>query len=145
MAVEQKQQLEWSDSTDRRGTNLLNNEVMKDGEYDAKAFSTFINEEVTTQDVDAIAERQRLGYKMVQFHNVNATSEHYKYPVAAVFGTDRTQDPPRSMDALYVDEDVIAYLEVAYPDVRPLSNLDDAVLAKWFTSVARGKDVLGAL
>jgi hypothetical protein len=60
-------------------------------------------------------ERLKIANKLLAYFNANATDGMYKFPRKMKLGEDKTQDPPRPVDAVLLDNDVIAMMQTAYP------------------------------
>jgi hypothetical protein len=106
--------------------------------YDWKQLICIIGVEDNTSEA-----RMEIADKIITHYNAGATTALYKYPKKMRFGRDLTQDPPRSVDALLLDKDVLGLMCTAYPKHRPedLAEFDE-IMEPFWTEIGHGRDFI---
>jgi hypothetical protein len=89
-------------------------------------------------------ERLKIADKLLAYFNANATTTMYKFPREMKLGEDKTQDPPRPVDAVLLNNDVIAMMKAAYPtlELQELAAYEETIVGSFWTDTEFGKKTM---
>ena len=107
--------------------------------YQWKQFVFLVGESGNTQE-----NRSKLATNLAVHFNTNEhTIAEYKYPRKTKFLKDITREPPRSVDACFLDSDVLKLMSAAFPtwELDEIAVYDN-IVSGFFTNMEHGKRMI---
>jgi hypothetical protein len=119
------------------GTTALPN--APGSEYSWRQLVCIIGEDMNTPE-----HRLEQAQKIIAHFNSLATTEMYRYPRKARFGSDLSSTPRRPVDAVLLDREVVGLMLAAYPTTTPFTDLIEyeEIMQTFWTDPTHGADVM---